>query len=301
MDKEEILRDLISGLQTNVPLSPYTTWNIGGPAQFFWEPEYPLLSKVIKTCSKEKIKVHFIGRGSNTLINSAGLEGLVICTKKALLDIQYKNGLIEAFSGVPLPKLAKFAAGQGFGGYEFLIGIPGTVGGGIVINAGLTAKRRLELSDLLLEAELLYPDGTLKWVNADQLEMGYRSSNILDKGIFVARARFRQTEKTNEKEIRQKIAEHLADRRRKQPLNKPTAGSTFKQPAGGKPAGWYIDQAGLKGLRVGGAKVSEKHANWIENDGSATSGHILELTKRIKEEVRIKFNVDLEEEFRYLR
>ena len=294
------LKKLIPDCRYNEPLAPYTTWNIGGEAKYFWEPDYERLPDVVRHCTVLKIPVYYIGRGSNILISDKGLNGLVICTKKALQEISFRNGVIEAESGVPLPKLAKFAAKLGFGGYEFLIGIPGTVGGGIVINAGLTAKKRLEISDLLLEAELLYPDGTLRWVPAEDLGMGYRSSNILDSGLFVTRARFRPTPITDEKIIRHKIAEHLADRRRKQPLSKATAGSTFKQPPEGNPAGWYIDQAGLKGTRFGGAKVSEKHANWIENCGNATSDDVLALMNLIIMEVSEQFGVKLENEIRYL-
>ncbi|NBC05525.1 MAG: UDP-N-acetylmuramate dehydrogenase, partial [Bacteroidetes bacterium] len=242
MSKEKLLRKIIPDLKTEISLAPYTTWNIGGPATFFWEPSYDALPSVIELCTKEKIPVYFLGRGSNVLINENGLDGLVICTKKALQEITFDGNLIHAQSGVPLPKLAKFAAKQGFGGYEFLIGIPGTVGGGIVINAGLTAKKRLEVSDILEEAELLYPDGSLEWKKSEDLGLKYRSSNLLDKNIFVRKARFKSTWFASEKEIRNKIADHLADRRRKQPLGKSTAGSTFKQPEEGRAAGWYIDE-----------------------------------------------------------
>ena len=294
------LINIIPSAAYNVPLAPYTTWKIGGNAELFWEPEIHRLPEVIRYCYKYNIPVHYLGRGSNVLISDDGLKGLVICTKKALQEIEFKDNCIEAESGVPLPKLARFAAKHGFGGYEFLIGIPGTVGGGIVINAGLTAKKRLEISDLLLEVELLYPDGSLKWKNRDELGLTYRSSNILDQSIFVTKARFKPTWHASEKEIRAKTAEHLADRRRKQPLSKATAGSTFKQPPGGKPAGWYIDKAGLKGFQIGGVKVSEKHANWLINTGSATSEDIMKLMNHIITEVENSFGVILESEVRYL-
>jgi len=300
MSKEKLLRKIIPDLKTEISLAPYTTWNIGGPATFFWEPSYDAVPSVIGLCTKEKIPVYFLGRGSNVLINEKGLDGLVICTKKALQEITFDGNLIHAQSGVPLPKLAKFAAKQGFGGYEFLIGIPGTVGGGIVINAGLTAKKRLEVSDILEEAELLYPDGSLEWKKSEDLGLQYRSSNILDENIFVRKARFKSTWFSSEKEIRNKIADHLADRRRKQPLGKSTAGSTFKQPEGGRAAGWYIDEAGLKGHRIGGAVVSTKHANWIENDKDATSEDVLNLMDYIVKKVDEKFGIVLEKEVRFL-
>lgn len=247
------------------------------------------------------IPVWYLGRGSNVLIDSNGLKGLVICTKKSLQNIEIKDNIITAEAGVPMPKLSKFAAKLGWGGYEHLIGIPGTIGAGIAINAGLTAKGRKEIGDVLIEVELMDKEGKRWWESKEELNLGYRSSNIPNRKLFVLRARFKATFNATDKVIKHKTALHLAERRRKQPLSKATAGSTFKQPEGGKPAGWYIDRAGLKGHQIGGAKVSEKHANWIENTGNASMNDIITLIEHIKNTVQIKFGIKLNEEIKVLK
>ena len=290
----------LSGLQKNVTLAGYTTWNIGGPAAYFWEPDIKQLPHLLKFCTMEQIPVWYLGRGSNVLIDSKGLNGLVICTKKALQKIEIKDNIITAESGVPMPKLSKFAAKLGWGGYEYLIGIPGTVGAGIAINAGLTAKGRKEIGDVLIEAELMDNKGNRWWEQKEELQLGYRCSNISNRCLFVLRARFKATYQTSEQEIKHKTVMHLAERRRKQPLSKATAGSTFKQPEGGKPAGWYIDRAGLKGYQIGGAKVSEKHANWIENVDNATSDDVTKIIDQVIDTVYKKFNTVLEKEIIHL-
>lgn len=289
------LEDL-PGLKKGVKLAPYTTWKIGGPATFFWEPTIEFLEPAITYCKRNKIKVYYLGRGSNVLINDKGLDGLVICTKRVLQNIEFKDQVVEAESGVPMPKLSKMVARRGYGGYEFLIGIPGSVGAGVAINAGLTAKKRLEVKDYLLEADILDETGQFRTVSKDDLEMRYRGSAALDQRWYIIKARFRLDELSTPEEINSKTVEHLRDRKRKQPLSKATAGSTFKQPEGGKAAGWYIDHAGLKGLQVGDAKVSEKHANWIENTGNASSEDVKNLMEIIVSKVQKEFSVVLEHE-----
>lgn len=296
----EIVR-IFNSIKENVNLSSYTTWRIGGGAKFFLEPSLDDLPKILQYCTSKGIKVWFLGRGSNTLISSAGLDGLVICTKKALKKIEFKDGIITAEAGVPMPSLSKFAANLGWGGYEYLIGIPGNIGSGITINAGLTANGRKEIGDVLIEVQLMNSEGIIWWEKASSLELGYRTSNIPKRNLFVTKAMFKATYMSAKEEIKHKTALHLAERRRKQPLSKPTAGSTFKQPEGGKAAGWYIEQAGLKGFKIGGAKVSEKHANWIENCGEATSQDVLDLLEHIKNTVSAKFSILLKEEIIYLK
>lgn len=293
--------NLFSEIKFDIPLSPYTTWKIGGAAQFFWEPVVEQLPEVLSFCNEHDIEVYFLGRGSNVLIDSKGLKGLVICTKRSLQEIKVDDdGIITAQAGVPMPKLSSFASKLGYGGYEYLIGIPGSIGAGIAINAGLSAHGRREIGDVLIEVELMDQEGHVWKEKAEDLNLGYRSSNISDRDLFVLSARFKATYEANAEEIREKTAAHLKERRSKQPLSKATAGSTFKQPPGGQPAGCYIDQAGLKGYQIGGAKVSEKHANWIENTGDATSMDILSLVKKVKKEVQILFQVELQNEYRYL-
>lgn len=286
----------IPNIKYDIPLATYTTWKIGGPAKYFWEPTKELLPEVLSFCNDKNIKVWYLGRGSNVLIDSNGLDGLVICTKKALLNIKEENGIITAEAGVPMPALSKFAAKLGYGGYEYLIGIPGTIGGGISINAGLTANGRKEIGDVLIDVELINKKGNIFWEQKDELDLVYRGSNLQKRELFVLSARFKPTYISAEEEIKHKTADHLAERRRKQPLSKPTAGSTFKQPKGCKAAGWYIEKCGLKGKCIGGAKISEKHANWIETTKIATSDDVINLINHVKDVVNDRFNIFLEEE-----
>lgn len=296
------ITEIFSDIKKEVELAPYTTWKIGGPATYFWEPDVERLSKVISYCQNNKIKVYFLGRGSNVLIDSKGLDGLVICTKRTLQNITVdKYGIITAQAGVPMPKLSNFASKLGYGGYEYLIGIPGSTGAGIAINAGLSAHGRREIGDVLIDVQLMDTLGNIHTEKAEHLELGYRSSNIQERELFVLSARFKATYEASAEEIREKTVEHLKERRRKQPLSKPTAGSTFKQPEGGKAAGWYIDQSGLKGYQVGGAKVSEKHANWIENIDNASYDDVKKIMETVIGKVHKEFGIILEQEVLFLR
>lgn len=287
-------------IRENVPLAPLTTWRVGGPARFFYEPVGEEYLEVVARAREHGIPIYVLGRGSNVLIDDSGLDGLVICTRRSLQKIEQVGDLIVAEAGVALPTLSKFAAGLGFGGYEFLIGIPGTIGGGVVMNAGLTSQGVREMSDVLESVDVIDDQDNIITLNKDRLGFGYRTSALLDKDFFVIRARFRVETPADREEIRARMARHLAVRRAKQPLSKWTAGSTFKQPPGGCSAGWYIDRAGLKGFQIGGARVSHKHANWIENCGNATARDIKALIEEIQLKVYHRFGVWLEREVRFL-
>jgi UDP-N-acetylmuramate dehydrogenase len=290
----------VRGLKTGVNLDRYTTWKIGGKARYFWEPNANDLADVIKFCYNKKIKVGYIGRGSNILVDDSGFDGLIICTKRVLNDYEITEDYIEAEAGVPVPTLSKIASKNGYGGYEFLIGIPGSVGAGTAMNAGLTSKERKEIKDILINTTVIKQDGKIVTLNKNEIEFRYRGSKILDEGWYVLKSKFRLGKMVDSEEIRTKTLVHLKDRKSKQPLSKPTAGSTFKQPDGGKAAGWYIDKSGLKGYRVGNAMVSMKHANWIENKGNASSADVKQLIRHIITVVKEKFGITLEREVTYL-
>lgn len=289
------------GLRQNTCLATYTTWKVGGAARWLAEPEQEEIVPLLKAASKCNLSVYFLGRGSNVLIDSSGLPGLVILTRNSLTSIARDKDRIIADAGVSLPRLSKTAAREGFKGYEFLVGIPGTVGGGIVMNAGLSAFRPKEICSVLDTVELVDQQGNIHILTVDEIEPAYRSTKLLDKRHLVLRASFRLEQPGDPNDIHKRTLEHLAERKRKQPLDKATAGSTFKQPQGGQPAGWYIENAGLKDLRIGGARISPIHANWIENDGHATSDDIESLIEEVKNRVYDQFGVTLEEEIRYLR
>lgn len=290
----------VRDLKTDVSLDRYTTWKIGGKAKYFWEPNAGDLADVIKFCYNSDIKIGFIGRGSNILVDDSGFDGLIICTKRVLNDYKITKDYIEAEAGVPVPTLSKIASKNGYGGYEFLIGIPGSVGAGTAMNAGLTSRERKEIKDILINTTVIKQDGKIVTLNKNEIEFRYRGSKILDEGWYVLKSKFKLGKKVDSEEIRTKTLVHLKDRKNKQPLSKPTAGSTFKQPDGGKAAGWYIDRAGLKGFHVGNAMVSMKHANWIENRGNASSADVKQLIRHIITVVKEEFGITLEREVTYL-
>ncbi|MEO0868996.1 MAG: UDP-N-acetylmuramate dehydrogenase [Cyanobacteria bacterium J06642_11] len=244
--------------------------------------------------------LYFLGRGSNVLVDDAGLSGLVILTRNSMTELRREGNQIISGSGVFLPHLSKFAAREGFSGFEFLIGIPGTVGGAVVMNAGLTVFRPREMVSIVENFDIVNPDGSIETLTMDDVRAGYRNTNLLDGRRFVLQVRFQLEHEGDPEEIRCNTLEHLAERKRKQPLDKPTAGSTFKSPPGGKGAGWYIEQAGLKTFQVGGARVSPVHANWIENLGGATAADVRQLMAHIQSGVKTRMGIDLEPEVRFL-
>lgn len=285
----------IPSVQTDVDLAQFTTWNIGGSAEFYWEAKRELLPDVLRYCNDENIPTYILGRGSNILIDDNGLSGLVISTRH-LTDLEIHDGSLVAEAGVPMPVIAQYMANHGYSGYEFLIGIPGTIGGGIAMNAGLAAKGRQEVKDILEKATVIYPDGTIGVDRVDDLLMEFRSTNIPDRNLFVLSGTFDIEQKMNVEKIREYSGEILEERKLKQPLQHPTTGSVFKNPPNGKSAGWHLDKAGLKGRTIGGAKVSKEHANWIINTGNASSTDVLQLMSIMQDEVEKIFNISLKPE-----
>ncbi|MEO0536512.1 MAG: UDP-N-acetylmuramate dehydrogenase [Cyanobacteria bacterium P01_A01_bin.123] len=294
------LTSAISNLRENSLLNSFTTWKIGGPARWLTEPTTRELPDLIAQASQQEIPVYFIGRGSNILVDDAGLPGLVILTRNSMTELRRKGNQIIAGSGVFLPHLSKFAAREGFSGFEFLIGIPGTVGGAVTMNAGLTVFRPREMVSIVENFDIVNPDGSIETLTMDDVRAGYRKTNLLDGRRFVLQVRFRLEHKGEPEKIRRDTLSHLSERKRKQPLDKPTAGSTFKSPLGSKGAGWYIEQAGLKGFKIGGARVSPVHANWIENLGEATAADVRKLIVHIQSIVEVRCEIKLEPEVIFL-
>jgi UDP-N-acetylmuramate dehydrogenase len=296
------------GPQSNVSLAPLTTWRIGGPAEWFVAPSTETeLLEALAWARTKALPVHVLGRGSNVLVADAGLSGLVICLRQmAAADAAFTShddggGTLEVSAGLSLPRLSKLAAQQGFGGYEFYIGIPGTVGGAVTINAGYgpgderqTANRCTEVRTVSLEGEGL-------WTPYADYHPVYRHTDLVDSDLIVTAARFALTEASSKEAIRAETAKHLAMRHERQPLTRPTAGSVFKGTADGIPAAVYIDRCGLKGHQVGGAIVSPKHANWIENTGTATADDVLALVRHVQAVVKEREGIELEPEIRVLK
>jgi len=286
-------------LREAAPLAPRTSWRIGGPARWLCEPprsEFPLWVRVAR---ETRIPWRVLGRGSNVLIDDAGLPGLTLSTAR-MTGLRREGDFLEVEGGAPLSRLVREAADLGWTGYEFLAGIPGSVGGAIVMNAGTSLRPEEQIAFLLCEAEVMDRRGELRWVSPEALDPGCRTSAAKRKGWVVLRARLRKPGEGSPAEIRRRISERLESRRRRQPLERPSAGSVFKNPPGGRPAWSYIREAGLAGCRVGDAQVSERHANWILNMGRATAAEVRTLIARIQEAVAERFGVRLEREVVFL-
>lgn len=301
-------RDVISGFRGrysfDTPLAAYTTWDVGGKASVFVEPSN--VDDIIAVNAFAKLNdlpICVIGHGSNVLIDDSGIPGIVLCMRKSYAGIEQSvdTGIIRAQAGCPLPLLANSAANSGIAGFEFLAGIPGSVGGAIVTNAGVGGSEGHSIKELLLEATVLdVLSGEICVYSPSDLGMCYRHSNVIERHLIVLDAAFFSDKSGSPDRIKSKQREIIELRRQKQPSERNTAGSVFKQAESGRAAGWYIDQAGLKGKCIGGAVVSNKHANWIINTGNATSNDIRELIDIIVQTVREKHGVTLEREIKIL-
>lgn len=281
----------------DAPMSRYTTFRVGGNADaLFFPKDESELALAFKIAKENGIPVTVIGNGSNMLVKDGGIAGLVIRLGDEFSGITVTGTRITALAGDSLTRVAMKAYENGLTGFEFASGIPGSVGGGMAMNAGAYGG---ELKNVTVSARLMDPEtGVVTEYSVDELQMGYRTTLALTKGLIVTEAVFELT--AGDKETIKATMDELNKRRRdKQPLTYPSAGSTFKRPEGHF-AGALIEGAGLKGLTVGGAQVSEKHAGFIINTGSATAKDILNLIDLVKQRVFENSGVTLEPEVRIL-
>ncbi len=286
LDKEKI------EYSQNVPMSDFTSFKIGGPADFMCFPDgITQLKNLLGFCREHEIPYFVLGNGSNLLVSDLGIDGIVI-SLKYFNDISYHPAFeISCGAGVKLSKLCAFALENSLSGLEFAWGIPGTVGGAIYMNAGAYNG---EISFVLKECTFIDEEGNIVQADVSGLQLGYRSSIFTDSNKVIISARFLL--KNERKESIKAVMDDLIDRRRsKQPLEFPSAGSTFKRPAGHF-AGALIEECGLKGVSFGGAEVSQKHAGFIINTGNATCNDVLSLIAKIKQEVFLRKSVALEPE-----
>ncbi len=276
-------------------LSKHTSFRIGGPAELMVFPRDPQqLSRVLQEARNFGIKPIILGAGTNVLAPDEGIRGVVICLRDTFMGLTLlENNQIEAMAGMTLAQTAMFAAKNNLSGLEFAHGIPGTVGGGIYMNAGAYGG---ELKDVAVATEYMLPDGSTQWICGEAQEFGYRHSVFQKKNGVIVRTRF-QLIPGEEKEIRSRIYELNEKRRASQPLDMPSAGSTFKRPQQGYAAA-LIQEAGLKGYRVGNAAVSEKHAGFVVNLGGATAADVLALVEQVRQKVLDHSGILLEPEVR---
>lgn len=279
----------------NVVLAPYTTMRTGGPAALFAEPRNAQqLARVHQWAQEKGLPLLIFGNGSNLLIADSGFDGLVIHLGRALSEVSVFANTLTAQAGASLAAAARAAAQASLTGLEFAAGIPGSIGGAVCMNAGAYGG---EIAQVIVSARVLTPEG-VRTVSKEELTLGYRSSAVMQNGWVVLEATFELTP-GNPDQIKATMADLAARRREKQPLQYPSCGSFFKRPVGYY-AGALIEQAGLKGYRVGDAQVSEMHAGFVINRGHATSSEIYRLMQDVQRRVQAQFGVALEPEVRLI-
>ena len=274
----------------------HTTFRIGGPADFYLCPHSTNeVQEIVEICKEEKLPYFVLGNGSNLLVSDKGYRGVVIQLWKNFSDITVKDCCIQAKAGALLSKVAAEALEAGLTGMEFASGIPGTIGGAAFMNAGAYGG---EMKDIIKSVKVLDTQGEVRVLPKEELKMGYRTSIVKEKGYTVLSVELELT-RGNQEEIRNTMEDLKERRTSKQPLEMPSAGSTFKRPEGYF-AGKLIMDSGLRGFSVGGAQVSEKHCGFVVNKGGATAMDVLNLIREVQRRVKEQFGVDLETEVRFL-
>ena len=274
-------------------MSRHTTFKVGGPCSLLVKiDKVSQLQKLLPYLVSEKISYFFLGNGSNLLVSDSGFDGVIITYSPLLSDdVKVENETVTAGAGVLLSKVAKKALDESLTGFEFGAGIPGTVGGAMVMNAGAYDG---EMKDIVESVEVVDTDGNLQVLSCKEMEFGYRTSILKREPFIVTKVVFR-LEKGDAAAIKEKMEDLAARRRDKQPLEYPSAGSTFKRPEGHF-AGKLIMDAGLRGYQVGGAKVSDKHCGFVINAGGATASDVYHLMEDVIKKVQEKFQVTLQPE-----
>lgn len=278
------------------PMSRHTTFRVGGPADFFVTPKAKEeVRDVIRICKEAGMSYYIIGNGSNLLVSDAGYRGVIVQIYKEMNEVKVEGDLVKAQAGALLSGIAAKALGAELSGFEFASGIPGTIGGACVMNAGAYGG---EMKDVLESVTVLTGEGKIIELGRNELELGYRTSVIAKKGYIVLGAVLKLERGDGEK-IKTYMDELKEKRVTKQPLEYPSAGSTFKRPEGYF-AGKLIEDAGLRGFQVGGAQVSEKHCGFVINRDHATAADIMELMRQVQIRVKENSGVDLEPEVKRL-
>ena len=282
------------------PMAVHTTFRIGGPADYFVEPaDASALAKGIALCREVDVDYFVTGNGSNLLVGDGGYRGVIFHICHTMDHIQYEEQegelLVEAGAGVMLSRLARQVSSMGYTGFEYATGIPGTLGGGVTMNAGAYGK---EMKDIVETVKYMDYDGNIYEKSNKDLEFEYRKSMFAKNKFIILEAKLK-LQKGNAQYIKDKMLEFEQSRKQKQPLEFPSAGSTFKRGTDFITAK-LIDDAGLKGYRVGGAMVSTKHAGFVVNENNATAQDVLNLVKHIKQEVYKKFNKKIELEIQVI-
>ena len=280
------------------PMKDYTTFRVGGPAKWMAAPQdEQQLLVILKICRELQIPCFILGRGSNLLVSDKGFDGVIVNLRKYFnkIEVDRENKTITAEAGASLPAVSQAALSAGLTGLEFAAGIPGTMGGGLFMNAGAYGG---ELKQVVTEAAVMTKDGMILHVPVEQMALGHRISSFMQTGEIILSVKMQLTQ-GNPDVIKETMNDFNSRRRDKQPLEYPSAGSTFKRPEGYF-AGKLISDAGLKGFTCGGACVSEKHAGFVVNKGNATAADVIKLTDEVSEKIYELNGVKLELEVKKL-
>ncbi len=290
---KELLEANVGKVKEQEPLANHTTMRIGGPADVFVEPNsIESLKKVMSIIQKHKVNWRTIGRGSNLLVSDEGIEGVVIKLGEGLDELTVDGAEVTVGGGYSLIKLATIISKQGLSGLEFAGGIPGSVGGAVYMNAGAHGS---DMSHIVKKAQILFPDGTVEWLTNEEMEFAYRTSILQKKRPGICIAAVLQLQPGKREEIVARMQKNKDYRRETQPWNYPCAGSIFRNPLPNY-AGKLIEEAGLKGYTIGGAKISEQHANFIVNIGNAKAQDVLDLIDHVKKTIQRLHGIELETE-----
>lgn len=283
-------------LRIDEPMSAHTTFRIGGPADFLALPATAgEVSAILTLANEYNVPVTVLGNGSNVLVLDNGIRGLVVKFEEYMGYIRHIGNTVYAGAGALLGDVSRYAAAQGMTGMEFAVGIPGSVGGAVFMNAGAYDG---EMTCVVSAVSAVCPDGSLQRFKHDEINFGYRHSVFQDNKCIICEVELALNQGAPP-DINGKMDEYTDRRESKQPIEMPSAGSTFKRPPGYF-AGTLIEQTGLKGLKIGGAQVSEKHAGFIINAGGATAQDVLALIKEVQRRVKEKFEVELHPEVRVI-
>lgn len=300
MINEKQRAELLSGayglVRENVPLSTLTTFHLGGPCELLIEVTLEKEAlRTIRYLRGNGIPFTILGNGSNTLVRDGGIDGVVVKMGQAFSDVTVDGNIVCAQAGALLSKVAHTSFRAGLTGMEELAGIPGSVGGGVIMNAGAYNK---EMKDVVRSVRAINREGSIVTLSPEEMAMGYRTSRMMQEGMVVTELEFALTPGDPEK-IREKAQDYAQRRSSKQPLEKYSAGSTFKRPTGHF-AGQLIQEAGLRGYTVNDAQVSEKHCGFVINNGNATAKDVLAVISHVQETVKEKFDIELETEVRII-
>lgn len=285
-------------IKSQVSLAGYTSYRVGGPAQWCAAPRnLEALQASIQYAKLHNLQVTILGAGSNLLVSDCGIQGLVIVTRHLRHShFDKETGLLTVAAGEAIPAIAWEAAAQGWEGLEWAVGIPGTIGGGVVMNAGAHSNC---IADILVSAQVLSPNGTVETLSREQLVYSYRTSVLQGSNYIVTQATFQLKPGADPAQVLATTKQHKQHRLNTQPYHLPSCGSVFRNP---KPyaAGWLIEQSGLKGYQIGKAQVAQRHANFIVNCGGASAWDIFNLIRHVQQQVQERWSICLEPEVKLL-